>query len=176
MGGDFKVIAGILALTVVVFVGGILWYAAQSADERAKLAMPLLGEKMPDQGGLHIAQGAEHEPYNSNPPTSGPMWGSVAGPGVKSEQVPDELVLHSMEHGAAVVWYRSDLPKTDVEKITVAFNAASGKKIMSPRAGLDVPVALASWNYLLRLDSIDEAKVTEFINTNNDRSPEKGQI
>lgn len=177
MGGDFKVIAGILGLTTVALVGGLWLYSAQTEGEQSKLAKPLLGEKMPDQGAPHIARDAQHAAYNSNPPTSGWHWGDgTAGPGIKTGQVPDELVLHSMEHGAAVVWYKSDLPKTDIEKITAAFNTATGKKIMLPRANLDTPVALTSWNYLLKLDSIDEAKITEFINTNNDRAPEKAPI
>jgi hypothetical protein len=173
---DFKVILGILSLSIVVFGGGIWFYSVRSADDRAKLAKVSMGEKIPNQESPHVAQGAEHDPYNSDPPTSGPMWGSVAGPGIKSAQVPDELVIHSLEHGAAVVWYKSDLPQADVARVTEAFNAASGKKIMSPRANLDVPVALTSWNYLLKLDSIDEVVITEFIDTNSDRAPEKGQI
>ena len=97
----------------------------------------------------------------------------VAGAGIKNEAVPDELILHSMEHGAAVVWYKSDLPQSDIDKIKEAFNSASGKKIMLPRKDLDIPVALTSWNYLLKLDTVDGSVIKEFIETNNDRAPEK---
>lgn len=131
---------------------------------------------MPLMDSTHVARGAEHIAYNSNPPTSGQHWAGVAGPGIKAEQVPDELMLHSMEHGAAVVWYRADLPASDIEKIKSAFQSASGKKIMSPRASLDVPVALASWGYLLKQETIDEAQIAQFIETNNDRAPEKAPI
>jgi len=65
---------------------------------------------------------------------------------------------------------------SEIEKIKVAFNNASGKKIMLPRENLDVPVALTSWGYLLKLETVDEAKITEFIVTNNDRAPEKAPI
>ena len=82
-----------------------------------------------------------------------------------------------MEHGAAVVWYRADLPQDQIEKIQAAFDAAKvGKKIMTPRAGLDVPVALTSWGYLLKLDATDAEKITGFILANNDRGPEKAPI
>ena len=76
--------------------------------------------------------------------------------------VADELVLHSMEHGAAVVWYRKGLEQEEIDKITEAFNNSSGKKIMLARKDLDVPVALTSWGYLLKLQTIDEAKIKEF--------------
>ncbi len=177
MHADYKVLGGILAFTLVVLVGGVWAVSLRSAGEQEKLAKPLMGEKISDQGAPHIARESEHPTYSSNPPTSGWHWGDgTAGPGIKEEQIADELVLHSMEHGAAVVWYQAGLPQADVDRIVSAFNAASGKKIMSPRADLDVPVALTSWNYLLKLPAIDEAKITEFIETNNDRAPEKAPI
>lgn len=173
---DKKVITGVVLLTLVIIFGGTWLSSKQEAKNSEKLSKSLIGEKMPDLGGEHVARGAIHSSYNSNPPTSGPHWTGVAGPGIKDKPVADELVLHSMEHGAAVVWYRDDLAQNDVEKIKKAFNGSSGKKIMLPRKNLDVPVALTSWGYLLKLDTIDEIKIKEFIETNNDRAPEKAPV
>lgn len=174
---DHKIIIGVVLLTAVIIVG-----FSFSADKKAtinedRLSRPLMGEKIADMGSQHVKEGEAHEPYNSNPPTSGPHIGNnVAGAGIKTEPVADELVLHSLEHGAAVVWYRDDLSENDVNRIKSAFQKASGKKIMLPRANLDVPVALTSWGYLLKLESIDEEKIIEFIETNNDRAPESAPI
>lgn len=173
-----KVYIGIGLLTLLILIGGV-WFMSngQSVKEEEKSNKGLLGEKMQDMGAAHVARGDSHPEYNSNPPTSGWHWGDgVAGPGIKDKSVPDELVLHSMEHGAAVLWYKADLPKDDVEKIKAAFNDALGKKIMLPRKNLDVPVALTSWNYLLKLESIDGAKIKEFIETNSDQAPERAPI
>jgi len=171
-----KVIGGIALLTILIIVGGV-WLSDKSGTENAeKLSRPLMGEKMADEGAGHVDRDETHSAYKSNPPTSGPHWEGVAGPGIKTEPVPDELILHSMEHGAVVVWYREDLSEKDVDTIKEAFNSASGKKIMLSRANLDVPVALTSWGYLLKLESIDEEKIKEFIETNNDRAPEKAPI
>lgn len=139
---------------------------------------PLLGEKMPNQGGEHVARGATHPEYNSNPPTSGWHYGDgVAGAGIKKEPVADELLIHSMEHGAVVVWYKADLPQEQIDAIKSAYDDANiAKKIMVPRANLDVPVALTSWGYLLKLDTIDSAKITDFLKSNNDRAPERAPI
>ena len=173
---DKKVIVGIVALTILIIVGGVWLSGNKSAKNNEKLSKVMMGEKIPDQGGEHVAKGTPHIAYNSNPPTSGPHWAGVAGGGVKNEIVPDELVLHSMEHGAVVVWYREDLAQSDVDKIKETFNNASGKKMMLARKDLDVPVALTSWGYLLKLQTIDEAKIKEFIETNNNRAPEKAPI
>src|SRR3989338_922274 len=138
---DHKVILSIILLTLVIMVGGIWLWSGAGAKNQAKQSKPMLGQKMPDMGGEHVSPGASHSAYNSNPPTSGPHWVGVAGPGIKNKLVADELVLHSMEHGAAVVWYREDLAQSEVDKIKAAFNNSAGKKIMLPRAGLEVPVA-----------------------------------
>lgn len=172
-----KIFIGIGLLTLVILVGGIWFMSAQGTKEQEKLNKELMGEKIQDMGATHVKRGETHPDYNSNPPTSGYHWGDgTAGPGIKDKAVPDELVVHSMEHGAAVVWYKDNLPKDQVEKIKEAFNSASGKSIMLPRKNLDVPVALTSWGRLLKLKTIDAAKIKEFIETNNDRAPEKAPI
>lgn len=170
------IVGGVIAATFLLIFGGAFWTSKNSAEQQARLAQEPLGEKIEILNSKHVPRGAAHAPYNSEPPTSGEHWAGVAGPGIKTEQAPDELVLHSMEHGAAVVWYSADLPESEIEKIRSAFSKAAGKKIMSPRAGLDVPVALASWGYLLKLEEIDELQIVQFIEINNDRGPEKATI
>jgi hypothetical protein len=173
---DHKVILGIVLLTLVIIAGGVWSSSKKGVEIQEKLAKPMMGEKMPDEGAGHVARGRAHADYKSNPPTSGPHWAGLAGGGIKSEPVPDELILHSMEHGAAVLWYKADLPESDIEILKNAFQDAPGKKIMLPRENLDVPVALTSWGYLLKLDVIDEETIKEFIETNNDRAPETAPI
>ncbi|KKQ03645.1 MAG: hypothetical protein US18_C0014G0005 [Parcubacteria group bacterium GW2011_GWB1_36_5] len=173
---EHKVFIGIGLLTLVIIVGGVWFSNKEEIKNTEKLSKAMMGEKMVDEGAGHVARDKAHPAYKSNPPTSGPHWVGVAGPGIKTESVADELVLHSMEHGAAVVWYREGLEQTEIDKIKIAFNNSSGKKIMLARKDLDVPVALTSWNYLLKLDMIDGEKIKEFIETNNDRAPEKAPI
>lgn len=174
---EHKFVGGIVVVSLVILIGGAWFLNVKDNKERGRADQPFVGEKMPDMGAAHVARNATHPPYNSNPPTSGWHWGDgVAGPGIKDRPMPDELVLHSMEHGAAVLWYQDDMAPEDVERLRKVFNDSSGKKIMLPRKDLEVPVALASWGYLLKLETIDEAKIKEFIETNNDRAPEKAPI
>src|SRR3989344_3346899 len=173
---EYKVYIGIGLLTLIIIIGGT-WLSSKEGEKNSeKLSKSMMGEKMADEGAEHVGRNETHSAYKSNPPTSGPHWVGVAGPGIKTEAVPDELVLHSMEHGAAVVWYREGLESSELEKIKTAFNDASGKKIMLPRKDLDVPVALTSWGRVLPLDTIDYGKIRSFIETNNNRAPEKAPI
>lgn len=176
MSTEQKIIGGGVLVTLIILVGGVWFASIQGAKEQAKLNKPLMGEEFKIQTTQHIQPGASHEPYNSNPPTGGWMYDGVAGAGIHDKEVADELAVHSLEHGAAIVWYKKDLPADQLEKIRNAFNNASGKKIMLPRANLDTPVALTSWGRLLKLQGPDEAKIKEFIETNNDRAPEKAPI
>lgn len=173
---DQKIIGGVVLLTLFIIVGGVWFFDKEGIKNKEKLSRSMMGEKMVDEGAQHVARGATHPAYKSNPPTSGPHWAGVAGAGIKTEPVADELILHSMEHGAAVLWYKNDLPQGDVSRLKNAFLSASGKKIMIPRENLDVPVALTSWGYLLKLETIDEAQIVAFIETNSDRAPEKAPI
>ncbi len=165
---DRKFLIGIGIATLLILVGGIWLVSLQDK--------PLMGEEIPVQNTTHIKQGEPHPLYNSNPPTSGWMYDGVAGAGIHDQEVSDELLVHSMEHGAAVVWYKQDLPADQVDKLKNIFTGASGKKIMLPRTNLDAPVALTSWSRLLKLQSVDEAIIKRFIETNNDRAPEKAPI
>ena len=176
MSTDTKVIGGIGLLTLIIFVGGVWLLSAQGAKEEKKAATPLMGKEYPTSS-QHVPRGEKHEAYNSNPPNSGPHWGDgTAGPGIKDTEVPDELLMHSAEHGAAILWYKADLPQDQVEKLKTVFNEASGKKIMVPRKNLDTPVALTSWGRVLPLETIDEGQIKAFLETNNDRAPEKAPI
>ncbi len=176
MATEHKVTVGIVLVTLLMILGGVWYSGRDAAKQKERETIPLMGEKMPDDGAKHVGESEVHPPYSSNPPTTGWHWVGTAGPGIKGEPVADELVLHSMEHGAAVVWYKQGLPVEDVERIKDAFGKASGKKIMLPRENLDVPVALTSWGYLLKLSEIDEDKIKEFIETNNNRAPEDEPI
>lgn len=178
MSGEKKVIIGIAFATLLILVGGVWFLGAQDTKQEEKENKSFVGEEVEATGnGFHVKRGESHPEYSTNPPSSGPHWGDgVAGAGIKDEEVPDELLVHSLEHGAAILWYKSDLPLDQVEKLKNIFNKASGKKIMVPRKNLDVPVALTSWGWILKLKTIDEAKIIEFIETNNDRAPEKAPI
>lgn len=174
---DHKIIVGVVVLTSILVIGLSLLGEKKETVEKERLSNELVGERIELMKSPHIKIGDVHEPYNSNPPTSGPHIGNdVAGAGIKDQPIPDELIVHSMEHGAVVLWYRQDLKEEDVERLKKVFNEASGKKIMLPRIEMDTPIALTSWTYILRLDEIDEAKIKEFIEVNNDRGPEKAPI
>jgi hypothetical protein len=68
------------------------------------LLRPKPGQSVPQQARTHIQVGDAHEPYNTEPPTSGPHAGTVRAD-FYDEAPPDENLVHNLEHGYVIIWY-----------------------------------------------------------------------
>lgn len=173
---ETKVIAGIAILTLLILGGAIWLLTTQGAKEQTKLSKPLVGQEISDQGRNHVSEGTQVQ-YSTNPPTSGPHYPNPQPGGIYDKPVPDGNLVHGMEHGAVILWYKSDIPATQSAQLKSIFSSVTvGKKIMVPRDNLDVPVALTSWGRLLKLQTIDENQIKAFMETNEDRGPEKAPL
>src|SRR5688572_28089845 len=64
-------------------IGAVLLVALTSWVVQQVFFLPLPGEQFPSQGNAHLADASSpHDPYNSNPPTSGPHLPPVPRPGI----------------------------------------------------------------------------------------------
>ncbi len=123
--------------------------------------------------------GSEHVPnppaYEVNPPAGGDHTAEAAASGVYREgQVPpDGPLVHAMEHGFVVIWYRPDDAenRSQAEALGEEF---SEETLVVPRASIDVPVAATAWHRRLLCSSFDEKALAEFIRGYRDKGPEKG--
>lgn len=173
---EAKVIVGVVVAAIIILGGGVWLLSAQDAKEQTKLSKPLIGEAMADEGRNHVPEGTKEE-YNTNPPTSGPHYANSQPAGVYDNPVPDGNLIHSMEHGAVILWYKPDIPASESGKLKSIFNNVPvSKKIMVPRDSLDVPITLTSWERLLKLQTIDENQIRNFMETNENRGPEKAPL
>ncbi|MGH9548434.1 MAG: DUF3105 domain-containing protein [Terriglobales bacterium] len=141
---------------------GLIWMASPR-DE--------LGQAFANQGREQIAIGASHPPYNSNPPTSGPHYVEPAPWGVYQRELPDETLVHNLEHGGIWISY-SDIDRATKQEIETLAKQHADKMIVTSRARDDAKIVLASWRRLLKLDRFDEDTVLSFIKANKNRSPE----
>jgi hypothetical protein len=69
------------------------------------------------QKGTHIEVGATHPPYTSVPPTSGPHFVESAAPGFYPAPLQAEQLVHNLEHGQIVFWYRPDASEETITQI-----------------------------------------------------------
>ncbi len=171
MKAELKIYAILGALTLFVLGGGV-WFLSK---ENQRLEKPLLGQEVQILGRNHLAEGSTID-YNSNPPAGGPHYGVTAHAGIYDKAPLDGYLVHSLEHGAVILWYKEDLPKEDVDKLKEIFNKMGGKTIMAPRKNLDVKIGVSSWGRVLRLNEIDEKQILDFYEANYNRAPENAPI
>ena len=130
-----------------------------------------VGESFENQGQTHIEPGATHDPYNSNPPTSGPHYAQPTNWGIYSTPLKDEQAIHNLEHGGIWISYK-DIDEQTKSQLEAIAKANSGSVILSPRSNNDAKITLSSWLRQTKLDNYDEAKILEFIKANKNKSPE----
>jgi hypothetical protein len=94
----------------------------------------------------HIEVGAQHEPYNSSPPTNGPHFEDPAQTGFNTSALPPEQLVHNLEHGQIVIWYAPDAPDEVREDIEAVVRAEPLATVASPYEGdLEGDFALTAW-------------------------------
>lgn len=125
----------------------------------------LPGEAFPSQGNVHIADGDTSTNYNSNPPTSGPHWESMANWGSYDFVVPDQVLLHNLEDGGVILWYALGSSEENQMRIRQLEEVAQGfeRVIIAPREGLESPFATTAWERRQLFKSINQTEMRAFI-------------
>lgn len=159
---------GALAALVVAGLGYALW----------QLSRPKLGVAVPKMAAPHIQVGEQHEPYNSDPPTSGPHYAQPAEAGFYDEALPDEQLVHNLEHGYVVIWYNCSGTeetacaafKTQIRN--VMDRAGSRKLIAVPRLSLPGSIAATTWGRLYQPATFNPDELLLFIKEFRYKAPE----
>ena len=159
-------------IVILVILAGAVWGFYRFALKESNI--PKIGEFLPAQSRDHIAFGSQHPTYNSNPPTGGWHYGAAVQTGIYDKEFSDEQVLHNLEHGHVWIAYEPDLDTESINKLAEIAKDYGSKIIMTPRPANDSPIALVAWQYLLKLDTVDENIVRQFIETHRGiAGPEK---
>jgi hypothetical protein len=166
----------------VAFVGMLVYLVYKQAQPA-----PRPGEDVPVQGRGHIAEGVPHDPYNSDPPSSGPHYALPAEAGFYEVAPADEYLVHSLEHGYVIIWYNCDRLvtgtcddlKADVRDVmSRAGNSLitnTLKLIAVPRPSMPQALALTAWSRIHRMEQFDRQEIIDFIKAFRDtRAPEAG--
>ncbi len=150
------------------------------ADEIGEYPYPVqrFDNEAPSAEGRHFAQG-EFPGYNTvqygtDPPTSGRHIGELVEPGVYDEPVPNEVLVHQMEHGYAIAWYNcAASPALDEagcsavrDELGQVVNQALGdglRAVMTPDTTMTHRIALTAWQYMDTMDEVDEERIRTFL-------------
>ena len=117
----------------------------------------------------HIQSGTAT--YDTTPPIGGnhsPYWADCDGT-VYSQPIANENAVHALEHGAVWVTYKQGLPADQVSKLAQDVTGQT-KVFMSPYPGLSSTVSLQAWGYQLKVNSVTDSRIAEFIAALSDNS------
>ena len=170
--GPVRAALGIAALASLLACGGD--DAADEAEEPDAAALEgVLTERVGDY--VHVRDDLDLD-YPVPAPSGGDhLFGNTwLTCGVYDGEVPDELVVHSLEHGA--VWIALG-PDSTPEDRELATELADGHRlVVSDVPDLEHPVELVAWGFRLPLDSVADPRTEAFIDEFLDAStaPEAG--
>ncbi len=117
--------------------------------------------------------------YPLNPPVGGvhnPVWQNC---GIYDQPVRTENVMHSLEHGAVWITYKTDLPKTDAEALRRLVKGQT-YVILSPYPPsnkLEKPIYAVAWGVRLGVETVTDLRIPIFITqfkNNPQTTPEFG--
>lgn len=145
--------------------------------DAAGTGTPLPGTAVPEEGKDHVEEGTPIV-YKSYPPSSGTHYGSTAEYGFSEQEIPAGKLVHNLEHGAVVLYYKPDLPSSALQNLHDAYTRLPPAKygevklVIAPDPKLRTPLAIASWGRVQPLSEFDFAAVSAFYTALVDKGPE----
>jgi len=92
---------------------------------------------------------------------------------VYDKELPQEQLIHNLEHGGIVIQYKLDLDKAIIAKLEdLKKSEFECKLVVAPYKGLDKNIALTAWHRLYKTDTYDETTIKNFIKKYRDTGPE----
>ena len=104
-----------------------------------------------------------HEPYTTDPPTSGPHVAQVAPHGFRADTLADEIQVANLARGFVIVHFNDAGLSTEMRQLAAEFEGHD--VIVQPDASLpaETAVALTAWGRIERLDAFDKSRVYNFV-------------
>ena len=106
--------------------------------------------------------------YSTSPPTSGDHWATPAGCGFYEDGVPDEQIVHNLEHGNIVVSYNLSSDEK-VDQLKDALDGIGLSSIWGVTRSYDkIPsgtIALAAWGVMDTMEEVDSERINTFFET-----------
>ncbi|HEX2771591.1 MAG TPA: DUF3105 domain-containing protein [Micromonosporaceae bacterium] len=159
------VAVGVLALIIIGYGGYAVFQGSKPWEDRAAGIDGIVDYREKDP---KLVEGGQHQKgtisYSVLPPVAGPhngSWQNCMGE-VYDAPIANEHAVHSLEHGAVWVTYRSDLPADQVQQLASKVRG-NEYMLMSPIDNLDKPISLQAWGYQLKVDNADDGRIDEFI-------------
>ena len=95
----------------------------------------------------HSQDPAERLTYESNPPTSGKHFANPAEDGEYESAPPVGELVHSLEHGRVIIWFKKSLPREQRGLLKALYDDDQYQMLITPDpTGMKYAVAATAWN------------------------------
>jgi hypothetical protein len=94
----------------------------------------------------HTQDPNERVKYDSNPPTSGRHFVVPADDRAYSTAPTDEQLVHNLEHGRVIIWFKPTLPKDTRADLKALYDEDTYQLLLVPRSKMPYQVAASAWN------------------------------
>ena len=84
--------------------------------------------------------------YKTNPPASGRHYFQPGSDGAYGEAPPDEVLVHNLEHGRVIVWFKPGMAESQRADLKALFDEDPYQMVMVPRRNMPYTVAASAWN------------------------------
>ncbi|HEY7874463.1 MAG TPA: DUF3105 domain-containing protein [Actinomycetota bacterium] len=179
----------ITTIIAIIVAAGVVWLVLSDSTPKSGGVTDPLPPMSAEEAGCgdiqdaepqeatHIEQGAEHDDYNTNPPTSGAHYAAPLAPidtGFYSEDVEAEKVLHNLEHGMIAIYYNPDAPQDTIDDIEQVTDQVPGATLAVPWRDFEEPtqLALAAWGSYQECVQVSQEVVDEFRTQFQGKGPE----
>lgn len=105
------------------------------------------------------------ETYPAKPPMGGPHWSFWLACGVYTEEVPDEMAVHSQEHGAVWLTYRPGASEADVATLVGLAEIDPDYTLVSPYPGQERAFMASTWGAQVSADRPEDPRLRTFTQT-----------
>lgn len=135
------------------------------------------GTVVPEEGKDHVDDGTTIT-YKSYPPSSGTHYGSTADYGFWEEEKPEGQLVHNLEHGAIVLYYKPGLSPDIVQSLRDSYVSLPPAKygkvklVVTPYSKLQSPLVIAAWGRVQPLSEFDYEAIQAFYQAWVDKGPE----
>lgn len=176
------VLTRVTVVGVVVILAAVVAYIVVSNRQEKSQAIEKLekgscqyDEEYDRDGGAGRNHVNGNLQYDTNPPSGGDHNPQAAPPSQYTAQnaPPDAQVVHSMEHGYVIIWYKPDLSEDAVNQLKAVTDKYSRDVLLVPRANMDTPVAATVWHKRLLCQNAEPDTLDTFITSYRNQGPEK---
>ncbi len=135
-----------------------------------------VGIQVDIEGATHVIEGSIVN-YQTSPPASGNHWPTPERCGFYGDGLPDERVVHNMEHGNIIVSYNLPLA-SDVSNLRDVLGDIGLNNVWGVVRAYDgIPtgqIALSTWGIMDTFVGVDRDRLTRFFETYSGGGPEGG--